>query len=66
MTDQQHPPHNVNPMTHDEPVKYPAGRDPVLDSPHNKEAAVDDFKRVLVLSLILAAVFMGASFIITR
>ena len=34
------------------------------DAPE-KDAAVHDFGRVLVLSLILAAVFIGASYVIT-
>ena len=63
MSDQKH--RDMNPLTHTEPVAYPPGKDPVLDAPHDKDAAVDDFKRVLVLSLILAAVFFGASFVIT-
>jgi hypothetical protein len=57
---------DMNPLTHTEPVAYPPGKDPVLDVPHDKEAAVDDFKRVLSLSLVLAAVFIGAIFVITR
>jgi hypothetical protein len=57
---------DMNPLTHTEPVAYPPGTDPVLDAPRDKEAAVDDFKRVLILSLILAAVFVGAAFVITR
>ena len=56
---------DMNPLTHTAPVAYPPGQDPVLDSPHDKDAAVDDFNRVLVLSLILAAVFFGASYVIT-
>lgn len=57
---------DMNPLLHTEAVVYPPGTDPVLDSPRDKAAAADDFKRVLVLSLILAAVFIGAAFIITR
>lgn len=56
----------MNPLAHPEPVVYPPGTDPILDSPHDKAAAVDDFKRVLVYSLVLAAVFIGAAWIITR
>lgn len=57
---------DLNPLLHPEVLVYPPGQDPVLDSPHDKEAAVDDFKRVLTFSLILAAVFIGAAFVITR
>jgi hypothetical protein len=57
---------DMNPLAHPEPVAYPPGTDPILDSPRDKEAAIDDFKRVLIYSLVLSAVFIGASWIITR
>jgi len=55
----------MNPLRHPEPVRYPPGEDPVLDVPHDPEAAVDDFRRVLVLSLILSVVFIAAAYLIT-
>lgn len=56
---------NMNPLTHTEPVRYPPGEDPVLDVPHDRDAAVDDFRRVLVLSLILSFVFIVGAYLIT-
>lgn len=57
--------HPMAPMSHTEPVAYPPGKDPVLDSPHDREAAVDDFNRVLWYSLALALVFVVSAYIIT-
>lgn len=61
----EHRHRDMNPLTHTEPVRYPPGQDPVLDAPHDKDAAVDDFRRVLVLSLILSVVFIAAAYLIT-
>jgi hypothetical protein len=58
-------PHPMAPLSHPEPVRYPPGRDPVLDNPKDPEAAVDDFRRVLLYSLALAFVFVLASYVIS-
>ena len=57
---------DMNPLTHTEPVASPPGQDPVLDSPRDKEAATDDFNRVLWYSLALAFAFFVGSYIITK
>lgn len=56
---------DMNPLTHTEPVVYPPGQDPVLDVPHDRTAAVDDFQRVLIYSMALAVVFILGAFLIT-
>jgi len=62
MTQQQK---DMNPLTHTEPIRYPPGQDPVLDVPHNPTAAVDDFKRVLIYSMLLAVAFIAGAYLIT-